>query len=78
MWYGDAQKPYAYGDDSTDRINADINEALTQMCEEVEFDFAWYENPAMTVPEFYHVQVFWVRKTKPLVPTGHTGLWQHT
>ncbi len=23
------------------------------------FDFAWYINPKMTVPEFFHVQVFW-------------------
>lgn len=23
------------------------------------FDFAWYENPNMTVPLVYHVQVFW-------------------
>ncbi|KAJ1389253.1 hypothetical protein B484DRAFT_459705 [Ochromonadaceae sp. CCMP2298] len=65
MWYGGAQCPY--GDD---RINEDIDEALTKICEDVPFDFAWYENPAMTVPEFYHVQVFWVRKAKPPLPAG--------
>ena len=24
------------------------------------FDFAWYCNPKMSLPDFYHVQVFWV------------------
>lgn len=23
------------------------------------FDFAWYKNPKPTIPEFYHIQVFW-------------------
>jgi hypothetical protein len=23
------------------------------------FEFAWYENPKMTIPGVYHVQVFW-------------------
>ena len=27
---------------------------------ETEFDYAWYINPKMTVPEFFHVQVFFV------------------
>lgn len=26
------------------------------------FDFAWYENPKMSIPEYYHVQVFWIHK----------------
>ena len=24
------------------------------------YDFAWYKNPKPTVPEYYHVQVFWI------------------
>ena len=28
----------------------------------VDFDFVWYENPKMSVPDFYHVQVFWITK----------------
>jgi hypothetical protein len=24
------------------------------------YDFAWYKNPKPTVPEFYHIQVFWI------------------
>lgn len=26
------------------------------------FDFAWYKNPKPSVPEFWHVQVFWIPK----------------
>ena len=26
------------------------------------FQFAWYENPKMTVPGIYHVQVFWAER----------------
>lgn len=29
------------------------------LCEEFDYDFAWYINPKMTVPEFFHVQVFY-------------------
>eukprot|EP00600_Ochromonadales_sp_CCMP1393_P010009 CAMPEP_0174955210 /NCGR_PEP_ID=MMETSP0004_2-20121128/858_1 /TAXON_ID=420556 /ORGANISM="Ochromonas sp., Strain CCMP1393" /LENGTH=158 /DNA_ID=CAMNT_0016203119 /DNA_START=1076 /DNA_END=1549 /DNA_ORIENTATION=- len=55
MWYGSQEKPY---DD--ERINADIVKELGDILGRgVRFDFAWYENPKMTVPEFYHVQVFW-------------------
>lgn len=25
-----------------------------------DFQFAWYKNPKPTIPEFYHVQVFWI------------------
>lgn len=28
-----------------------------------QFDFVWYENPKMTVPLVYHVQVFWCHLT---------------
>ena len=27
---------------------------------EIKFDYAWFINPKMTVPEFFHVQVFFV------------------
>ena len=29
------------------------------------FDFAWYPNPKMSLPEFYHVHVFWVSLVDP-------------
>eukprot|EP00602_Paraphysomonas_sp_CaronLab_P001375 CAMPEP_0185027626 /NCGR_PEP_ID=MMETSP1103-20130426/12885_1 /TAXON_ID=36769 /ORGANISM="Paraphysomonas bandaiensis, Strain Caron Lab Isolate" /LENGTH=189 /DNA_ID=CAMNT_0027561719 /DNA_START=295 /DNA_END=864 /DNA_ORIENTATION=+ len=45
---------------SDEEINCHITEALKEIAaDENSFDFAWYENPKMTVPEIYHVQVFW-------------------
>lgn len=34
------------------------------------FEFCWYENPRMTVPQVYHVQVFW--RLKPTTSTRST------
>jgi hypothetical protein len=28
------------------------------------FDFAWYKNPKPNVPEYYHLQVFWIDYNK--------------
>ena len=59
MWYAVRDKPK-----SDDHITEDIDRELRKIlkCGEAEshFDFAWYENPKMSIPEFYHVQVFWV------------------
>jgi hypothetical protein len=30
-------------------------------CQQQRFRFVWYENPKMTVPDVYHVQVFWCK-----------------
>ena len=40
-------------------INEHITQALTQLTGGDNFNFAWYENPKMTIPSVYHVQVFW-------------------
>jgi hypothetical protein len=42
-----------------DDINTHITLALQDLTAGDHFDFAWYENPKMTVPLVYHVQVFW-------------------
>lgn len=52
MWY--TYKP------DEEQITKDIEEALRDIAGNDNFQFAWYENPKMTVPEIYHVQVFWV------------------
>ena len=44
---------------SEDDINTHITLALTSVTQGNNFDFAWYENPKMTVPNVFHVQVFW-------------------
>jgi len=54
MWYGtkDQQR-------SDEEISQDIHVELTQIQGSDKFDFAWYVNPNMTIPELFHVQVFW-------------------
>jgi len=43
-----------------EQVTADIAESIEQLIgAHHSFEFAWYENPKMTVPELYHVQVFW-------------------
>eukprot|EP00457_Paulinella_chromatophora_P002546 gb/GEZN01002551.1/.p1 GENE.gb/GEZN01002551.1/~~gb/GEZN01002551.1/.p1 ORF type:complete len:735 (-),score=122.36 gb/GEZN01002551.1/:223-2427(-) len=45
----------------TDRmICRDITMALWDKLHHSRFDFVWYENPKMSIPDIYHVQVFWV------------------
>lgn len=38
-----------------------IKENLDKLIGPDKYIFIWYENPKMTVPEFYHVQVFWIQ-----------------
>ena len=57
MWYA----PDHPSDDA--EITRDITEALRiRTHTENGFEFAWYENPKMTIPDVYHVQVFWHRR----------------
>lgn len=44
---------------SEEDINSHITRSLRAQTGGDDFDFAWYENPKMTVPWVYHVQVFW-------------------
>ena len=53
MWYNCQNKPYSY-----DQINLDIQEELSKLANN--YQYVWYENPIMSVPEIYHVQVFFV------------------
>lgn len=55
MWYGDLDMMHV---DHT-VITDDIRNSIHQHVGSYDFDFAWYVNPKMTVPEFFHVQMFW-------------------
>jgi len=56
MWYA----PEHPTDDA--EITHDITEELKiRTHTQNGFEFAWYENPKMTIPDIYHVQVFWHR-----------------
>lgn len=52
---------YRYGRpvDGDTKINNDIFAGLSSKLNHENFEFVWYENPKMTVPEIYHAQVFW-------------------
>eukprot|EP01094_Clydonella_sp_ATCC50884_P019980 TRINITY_DN4026_c0_g1_i1.p1 TRINITY_DN4026_c0_g1~~TRINITY_DN4026_c0_g1_i1.p1 ORF type:complete len:169 (-),score=51.18 TRINITY_DN4026_c0_g1_i1:311-817(-) len=41
------------------QINKDVIALLKQRLSHDRFDVVWYENPKMTVPSIFHVQVFW-------------------
>eukprot|EP00640_Fibrocapsa_japonica_P002645 CAMPEP_0113936654 /NCGR_PEP_ID=MMETSP1339-20121228/3506_1 /TAXON_ID=94617 /ORGANISM="Fibrocapsa japonica" /LENGTH=249 /DNA_ID=CAMNT_0000939185 /DNA_START=1 /DNA_END=750 /DNA_ORIENTATION=- /assembly_acc=CAM_ASM_000762 len=53
MWYS----YFPSGGDG--EITQDIRKALQDRLQHSNFEFVWYENPKMTVPGIYHVQVFW-------------------
>mmetsp|Transcript_16029 Transcript_16029/g.34792 ORF Transcript_16029/g.34792 Transcript_16029/m.34792 type:complete len:119 (-) Transcript_16029:1975-2331(-) len=54
MWY-----TYGPPEISDEQITSDIQADLRVRVGDDDFDFVWYENPKMTIPEVYHVQVFW-------------------
>ncbi len=58
LWSLDYNINYDF-DDSI--INNTIIENIKKIVGNDEFDFAWYKNPKPTIPEFYHVQVFWIK-----------------
>ena len=50
---------YTYDNISDIEITSDILDSLKNILKHDNFEFVWYENPKMSVPEVYHVQVFW-------------------
>jgi hypothetical protein len=60
LWNSEHDFDYDYPDEI-------INEIITKrlFCHlelGVPFQFVWYKNPKPTIPEFYHVQVFWISR----------------
>ncbi len=41
-------------------INDILSKKIKDIVKHENFDFVWYKNPKPTIPEFYHVQVFWI------------------
>jgi hypothetical protein len=58
LWYGHNFEDNILLPDEV--ITADITQALQDLLNHNDFDFAWYINPKMTIPEFFHVQIFWI------------------
>jgi len=44
---------------SDNKITWDINNSLLDIVGNNNFEFVWYENPKMNIPDIYHIQVFW-------------------
>ena len=56
---------FKFIDDIDDEIiNEILEKELVKLLNHDEFDFAWYKNPKPSVPEFYHLQVFFTQKIK--------------
>lgn len=53
LWYGPRE-----GEVGEAQITADVAAQMASRPELAGRDFAWYVNPKMTVPEYFHVQVF--------------------
>eukprot|EP01083_Nonionella_stella_P053943 142542_1 len=53
---------YSYSNDSiTDqKITDDIDTNIKNIVKHEAYDFIWYINPKMTIPDVFHVQVFWI------------------
>lgn len=56
LWFGSKIQEY-----SDECITDIINKKLKDINNSNVYDFVWYINPKMSVPEFFHVQVFWIK-----------------
>lgn len=54
LWFGSKIQEY-----SDECITDIINKKLNTINNGNSYDFVWYINPKMSVPEFFHIQVFW-------------------
>lgn len=58
LWLGPKTSGKHYTDEEIDEC---IRKELKELTNGDNYDYAWYENPKMTISEVYHVQVFWCR-----------------
>ena len=56
MWY-----TYDRNELNDEKITLDIKNAIYNIILTDNFNFVWYENPKMSSPDIYHVQVFWIK-----------------
>ena len=50
---------YSHNNISEKEISNDIFESIKNITNNEHFHFVWYVNPKMSIPEVFHVQVFW-------------------
>lgn len=46
-----------------EKITSDIQKYIYTIIKNDKFSFVWYENPKMSIPEIYHVHVFWIKNS---------------
>ena len=56
MWYTCDKSELIDGE-----VNKDIRNSIFNIIKDDKFIFVWYENPKMSIPEIYHIQVFWIK-----------------
>jgi len=54
IWYN--TRSFTYSDSI---INKHITKSIFEILQHKNFEYVWYENPKMNIPNIYHLQVFW-------------------
>jgi len=62
LWYWPGRPGRATTAAVRDSIAADLSAELDALVGPGQYEFIWYENPCMSIPCVFHVQVFWRRK----------------
>lgn len=58
LWYLGDWRGVLDGDTITDHVSTELAEVIGGKAGAT-FEFVWYENPKMSIPDIFHVQVFW-------------------
>ncbi len=58
LWNYDKDISHEYDDEE---INEILRSNIKKILNTDKFQFAWYKNPKPTVPDFYHLQVFFIK-----------------
>lgn len=57
LWYGCRDRIHS-SEEINEHIQIELSK-ITSKYDNVVFDYIWYVNPKMSIPEFFHVHVFW-------------------
>ena len=60
LWkYSDTMQSFIINNNSIKFINNIITENIKDIIKSNNFDFGWYPNPKPSIPDFFHIHVFW-------------------
>ena len=60
LWCLEKDFSFDFPDELINQIIEEKIKFVLDLESNIDFQFAWYKNPKPTIPEFYHVQVFWI------------------